>query len=162
MNNALPEGRITGPTDFAQLVRHMFQVAAEESWSQLCLFDPDFSTWPLGERQVVDDLTRWGLSGGSLALLARDFQSLTRLAPRFVQWRRRFDHRFAARVMPKSSTDAPRLAIWSAQWVVVAVDRPGVVYVASREAALRAQIRQEWDSTWPMGMVAFPASTSGL
>lgn len=162
MSDVLPEGRITGPIDFAQWVRQFVHAAADESWPQLCLFDPDFSAWPLGDRQVVDDLTRWGLSGGSLQMMARDFRPLTQRSPRFVEWRRRFDHRFEARAMPRTGADEPKLALWSPQWVLVALDRPGAVYVATREASVRAQLRQEWDSAWPLGAVAFPASTLGL
>lgn len=162
MSESLPEGRITGPTDFAQWIRQLIQAAADESWSQLCVFDPDFNDWPLGEREVVEHLNRWALAGGTLQMMARDFRVLTQRAPRFVDWRRRFDHRFEARSLSRSGADEPRLAVWSGRWALVAVDRPKVVYVASCEASVRAQLHQEWVSTWPMGTVAFPASTLGL
>jgi len=162
MSEALPEGRISGPRDFDALLRRLVRVAADESWPQMCWYDTDFSHWPLGEQQVVDDLTRWSLGGGSLAMMARDFRPLMRMAPRFVTWRRQFDHRFEARVLSRSVSEEPGLAIWSSSWTLVAVDRPRCVFVATSEPAVRAQRRQEWDSSWPLGTAGFPASTLGL
>jgi hypothetical protein len=162
MSEALPEGRISGPRDFEALLRQLVRVAAEQSWPQLCWYDTDFSSWPLGEQQVVDDLTRWSLGGGRLAMMARDFRPLMQLAPRFLTWRRQFDHCVEARVLSKAVPEEPALAVWAPPWALVAVDRPRRVFVATSEPAVRAQRRQEWDSAWPLATVGFPASVLGL
>jgi len=162
MTNDLPEGLIAGPGAWAEAIRAACRAAQSRQWRIVCLADDRFDGWPLGEAAVVATLTEWALGGGQLQLLARDFAPLIRQAPRFVQWRRTFDHRVEARVLPRSFTQETRVAVAAPDWTLVTVNREQWRGVASAEAADRAQSRQWWDSAWPMGLSGFPATTLGL
>lgn len=162
MTDALPQGLLTGPKEWAQAIRAVCQEAHRLQWRALWLADDQFDGWPLGEAAVVAALSEWALGGGHLRLLARDFASLARQSPRFVQWRQTFDHRLEARVLPRSFAQEIRVAVWSPDWSMVAVSRDQWRAVASRDAADCAQSREWWDSAWPMGSPGFPATTLGL
>lgn len=162
MTDTLPEGRLQGPKDLAEVVRATFRQAVLRQWREICIADTDFEGWPLGERSVVDDLGRWAMGGGELRLLARDYRPVRLGAPRFVKWRQTFDHRVSPRTLPRSVGDDFRLMVWTPDWVVVMLDRATSTMVATTDAASRSQQRQAWDSTWPLASPGFPASTLGL
>ncbi len=162
MDEGLPEGRLNGPAAFASLVRDLFGQAERLGLSHIRLCDPDFAGWPLGERPLVDDLTRWALAGGRLQMLGRDYRHLRLHAPRFVDWRRHFDHRFEARVLPRGEGESSRIGILTSDWVAIALDRPHAVWVSTSDRTMRAQMKQEWDSIWPVSSRGFPATTLGL
>ena len=53
---------------------------------------PDFQDWPLNERVVVETLARWAHSRRKLVVFGHNFDSLSRNAPRFAEWRRQWSH----------------------------------------------------------------------
>lgn len=161
-DNALPEGRFTGQADFQRLVRQAFAAAPARGWREMRLAAPDFLDWPLGEREVVDSLTRWMQVGGTLYMMAGDFKGLVAYAPRFVRWRRDFDHRFEARTWPQGGLGEAAMLLWTPEWALVGLDTASRTVVATTDAARRAQLRQAWDSAWQAGAPSFPATVLGL
>ncbi|WP_180683456.1 hypothetical protein [Tepidicella baoligensis] len=161
-DHPLPQGRFTGPADFQRLVRQAFELAPMRGWPEMRLADPDFLHWPLGEREVIDSLTRWMQFGGTLHMMAADFKGLAAYAPRFVPRRQVFDHRFEARTWPPTGLGEAALLLWTPEWVLVGLDAASCTVVATADPARRAQLRQAWDSVWQAATVAFPATVLGL
>jgi hypothetical protein len=158
----LPQGRFSGPADFQRLVRAAVAQAPLRGWREMLWADPDFTHWPLGELAVVEGLTQWMQHGARLCMMAADFRPITLQAPRFVAWRRQFDHRFEARAWPRSGLPEMTMLLWTPDWAVVGMDAQAPTVVATAEAARRAQWRQAWNSAWATGTPAFPASVLGL
>jgi len=81
-----------------------------------------FEDWPLREQQVVRSLDAWARRGRRLTVLARRFDAMARLHPRFVVWRQRWDHLMECRVC-RDVSDAHMLSVlWSPVWVLHQTD----------------------------------------
>ena len=85
-------GLITSQGEFHAALREAFEAAASTGCRELCLCDPDFADWPLGERDVVAQLGRWAGSQRRLTVLAGTFDEVVRRHPRWVEWRRQWSH----------------------------------------------------------------------
>ncbi|MBY0466308.1 MAG: hypothetical protein K2W33_15325, partial [Burkholderiales bacterium] len=96
----LPAGRLEGRDAFDTVLRQAFEAAVKQGWTAWWWADADFADWPLGERATVAALNEWAGSGRRLYLLARDFKRLQAHQPRFVTWRRTWDHLIEARACP--------------------------------------------------------------
>jgi hypothetical protein len=159
---SLLEGRFSGPTEFAQLVRDALATAACEGWSEIVLSDADFDDWPLGERVVSEALHDWSSAGRRCTLLAQRWDVATRRHARFVAWRQRWSHIIDAR----QCADAGRLelpsAIWSPAWVMHRIDVDHGIGHAGREAARRVALRESLDEWLGKSSPGFPATTLGL
>jgi len=95
----LPEHRITtSRAEFHDAIRLVFEHAAATGCRELFLVDADFLEWPLGERGVIDSLSRWAQSHRKLTLLAHRFEEIVRAHPRFAEWRRQWSHVVECRV----------------------------------------------------------------
>ncbi|AVP58516.1 hypothetical protein [Pulveribacter suum] len=160
---ALPEGRFEGREDFRQRVRDALAAAAREGWGELILADADFIDWPLGERDVVDSLQQWSRTGRRCTLLALDYAELVRRHPRFVQWRRQWDHIITCRKAMGSDPLAVPSALWSPAWVLQRRDPVRSVGTTDSEPGRRVQLRETLDE-WleRKSSPAFPASVLGL
>ncbi len=84
--------RISSRSDFHAAVRAALAEAAAEGWREICLCDPDFADWPLGESGLIASLTQWARAPRRLTVLALNFDELSRRHPRFVNWRRQWAH----------------------------------------------------------------------
>lgn len=161
--SSLPVGRFEGREAFRQLVRDAFTCAVREGWPEMVLCDADFGDWPLGEPQVVEQLHQWSGHRRSLTILAANFDVVSRMHPRFVQWRVRWDHLIVARkVRAIGNLDVPSV-LWSGRWALQRLDpvrSNGVtVHDAERLARQREQIDEWLQSRSAPG---FPASVLGL
>ncbi|QPF74420.1 hypothetical protein G8A07_16830 [Roseateles sp. DAIF2] len=161
----LEEGIITGREAYQQTLREALQLAATQGCRELWAMDADFAAWPLGEPEVLATLKQWALPHRKLRLLAAQYDDLRRLHPRFVDWRRSWDHVVAAAEYQREELGsggpvgmllAPGLfslrLLDAAQW------RAAYSVRTADEIAAR-----EWfDAVWQRSSESFPASALGL
>ena len=160
---ALPEGRFEGREEFRQRVRDALATAAREGWGELILADADFVDWPLGEREVVEALQQWSRAGRRCTLLALDYAEVVHRHPRFVQWRRQWDHLVTCRKGTGSDPLALPSALWSPAWVLQRQDPVRSVGTTGSEPGRRVQLREALDEWMERkSSPAFPASVLGL
>ena len=84
----LPVGQFAGGVkSFQALIRQVLAQAAERNWQKLVICDPTYEAWPLGDAQVIDDLSRWIGRSKTLVMLAHRFDAVQARQARFVGWR---------------------------------------------------------------------------
>lgn len=130
---SLPVGRIEGRLALAQTVRLALQCAAREAWPTLILSDANFQHWPLGERAVVDALQTWARRGRHMLVMAREYDTLERLHPRFVTWRRTWAHRLDCRQCRQADPLELPSVLWSPHWFMLQLDRDHAVAIAGTD-----------------------------
>lgn len=159
----LPQGRFVGREAFQQLVRDALGTAATEGWQEIILSDADFHDWPLGERAVVESLQDWAGKGRRMTLLACNYDEVVRRHPRFVQWRRTWDHILNCRRSPTADRlDLPS-TLWSPGWVLQRLDPERCIGMTGIEPERRVLLREtlnEWLQN--KSSPGFPATTLGL
>ena len=77
---------------FHAALRGALEQAATQGCREIWCVDRDFADWPLGERDVVETLSRWAAAHRRLTLLAQHFDELPRRHVRWVQWRMHWAH----------------------------------------------------------------------
>ncbi len=159
---ALLNGTFDGPKEFAQLVRDAIEQAGREGWSEMVWSDPNFEDWPLREKLVIEFLQRWSRTGRRLVMLANSFDAVQRNQPRFVAWRKMWDHVIECRVSKGRDADDLPSAIWSPQWAMRRIDTARSKGVAGTEAQRRVLLKQELDECLRQSSPGFPATTLGL
>ncbi len=159
---SLPSKRFEGREEFRQLVRDALAAAAHEGWRELILSDATFEEWPLGERVVAESLQAWSRTGRSITLLAKNYDDVVRLHPRFVRWRGTWSHIVTAVACP--SVDASELpsAIWSPAWVLERRDIERSNGYCGSEPQRRVALRETINEWLRRASPAFPATTLGL
>lgn len=167
MTNPLPgdplaSGRFSGREAFAQLVREALGRAAQEGWRELILSDASFADWPLRERSVIESLQAWSASGRHLVMLATRYDEVLRLHPRFVAWRKTWDHIVEGRVSRVAvPADFPS-AIWSAGWFMHRLDPQRSIGICGYDHERGVQLKEFLDEVIRNSAPGFPASTLGL
>lgn len=154
---------INGRTAFHDTLRAAFAEAAAVGCAELCLCDPDFSDWPLGERSVVESLAAWVASKRRLTLIAGDFDAIVRRHPRWVAWRRAWAHVVDCRSNPDMlAEELPTILLASELLSVQLVDRVHHRGSVSREPRAILSGRDTVDAVLQRSIEAFPATTTGL
>ncbi len=148
---------------FHRAVRGALDEIAAKGAREVWLVDPSFSDWPLGERAVVETLTRWAYAHRRLTVMAQSFDSFHRDHPRWVQWRVHWSHVVACKqVHEEDATQMPTLLL-APGVVAVRLHDPinyrGRVY---RSAAQWVRERELVDALEQRSADAFPATTLGL
>ena len=161
-SSALLQGRFSGATDFAELIRLAFSAAAAEGWREIIISDSSFEDWPLGERRVAQALNGWSRAGRKLTMLAKTYTEVTRRHARFVTWRRTWAHLVECRGNSGLSVDDFPSALWSPVWVLQRVDLGHCSGIAGAEAARRVALREQLDECLRRSSPAFPATTLGI
>jgi hypothetical protein len=143
-----------------QALRHAQAVSAR----RLCWCDADFASWPLGDAEWVELLTRWARAGRrELVMVATDYEPLARLHPRFAAWRRDFAHMVRCLVPEESlATPLPTLWIDSADQVVRVFDREHWRGRAGFERVDRQHALEEFDAIAQRATAGFATVTLGL
>ena len=159
---ALLEGRFTGRTEFAELIRQSLAVAAAQGWREIICCDPDFADWPLGERAVAQALNDWSASGGKFTMLAGNYDAVPRRHARFVTWRRTWSHLIECRTSAASPADRLPSALWSPGWVFERLDLERSRGVAGSDAARRTLLKERLNEYLANSSAAFPATVLGL
>lgn len=159
---ALPTGRLQGRQVFTDTVRLAFEVAADQGWSHITLSDADFADWPLGERAVVEALNRWARRGRTLKMLARHYDQLRLLHPRFVQWRVTWSHLVEAHACVGAAGAELPSAIGTPVWTLERLDPLRNTLVGSVDAERRVALQERVNECWHRSTPSFPASQLGL
>ncbi|MDF1486525.1 hypothetical protein PY257_15275 [Ramlibacter sp. H39-3-26] len=158
----LPQGRFAGRDAFRQLVRDALACAAREGWRELLLCDASFEDWPLGERAVAETLLAWSRNGRRLTLLACGYAGLQRQHPRFVAWRRTWDHIIECRGCRQADPLEFPSVVWSPAWTLQRLDTRHSTGWCGSEPERRVQVRECVDEWLRKSAAAFPATTLGL
>ncbi|MDP3708794.1 MAG: hypothetical protein Q8R56_12045 [Polaromonas sp.] len=159
---ALLEGRFTGRTEFAELIRQALAVAAVQGWREIILCDPGFEDWPLGERAVAQALNDWAKAGRKLTILAKNYDEVQRRHMRFVAWRRTWSHLVECRAnVSTPATDMPS-ALWGPGWTFERTDLQRCTGVAGTDVARRVALKQRLNALLLKSAPAFPSTTLGL
>jgi hypothetical protein len=158
----LLEGAFAGPQAFAQLVRDALATAAHEGWVEMVWSDATFEDWPLREKAVVESLQAWARSGRRLVLLARSYDSLRLLHPRFVSWRVMWDHIIECRVCKSVDASEFPSAMLSRTWSMRRLDLARSTGRAGYETRRRLQLQEALDECRRQSAPGFSASVLGL
>lgn len=159
---ALLEGRFSGRTEFAEMIRQAFAAAAAQGWREMVLCDPDFEAWPLGERVVAQALNDWSSTGRKLTMMAKNYDEVLRKHARFVVWRRTWAHIVECRGSAATPADSMPSALWSPGWVFERLDLQRCAGLAGSDVARRVALKERLNERLLNSSPAFPATTLGL
>ena len=159
---SLPSGRFSGRLAFEELVVSAFQQAASEGWSEIMLSDANFADWPLNQRVVIDSLSAWAGAGRRLTLLANRYDAFQRHHPRFVAWRRTWDHLVEARVCDEPVHGDVPSAIWSPSWCLRRTDPVHQVGFCGADRAMNVNLKETLTERLRTSAPGFPSSVLGL
>jgi len=154
---------ITTRSEFHDALRKAIAEAADQGCRELLLCDDDFADWPLGERQVVEDLTRWASSHRSFTIVARHFDEIARRHARWVEWRRTWAHIVQCRA--NNELEAGQMPVMLLAPGVVSVrlfDADVPRGAVSRERADAIVWREAVDAVLQRSEESFPATRLGL
>jgi hypothetical protein len=155
-------GAFSGPTEFANVIRDAIACAAREGWPSMVWSDASFEDWPLGERVVIESLQAWAGKGRHLLILAHRYDSVLKHKPRFVGWRKAWDHIVECRLCKTVDTSEMPSALWSPQWALRRLDPVRCTGFAGLEPQQRVRLREELDECMLQSSPGFPATTLGL
>lgn len=155
-------GSFSGPTEFAELIRHTLARAASEDWACMVWSDPNFEDWPVGERAVIESLQAWARGGRQLLMLAHSYESVLRYKPRLVSWRKTWDHIVECRVCKTVDASEMPSALWSPHWAMRRLDVVRCTGVGGLEPQRRVLLKEELDECRRQSAPGFSATTLGL
>jgi hypothetical protein len=162
MSTDIP-GLITSRGEFHEALRAALNEAADAGSAQLWLSDPHFAEWPLGERAVVDALTRWAQSSRRLTMLAATFDEVGRRHPRWVAWRRDWSHIVSCRTNHElESADVPTLLCASGTVSVRLSDPVHHRGRYSHDKSEQLRCKELFDAVSQRSEEVFSATTTGL
>ena len=163
MSDRPPPRIITSRTEFHDALRQSFELVANEGCREVFIADPTFADWPLGERAVIESLTRWAYAHRKLTVLAQNFDDFTRRHPRWVEWRRQWAHVVECRAL--ADDDAGKLTgLFLAPGLVTLRVLDAEHYRASLsfDPADAIRVRDNLDALLQRSEEAFPATNLGL
>ena len=158
----LPSKRFEGRDEFRQLVRDALARAAQEGWREIILADATFEEWPLGERVVADALQAWAKTGRTLTLMAKSYDEVLRMHPRFVRWRGTWSHIVTAIGCSSADVNDFPSALWSPGWVLERRDLVRSNGYCGSEPERRVMLRESLNEWMRQSSPAFPATQLGL
>ncbi len=154
---------ITTRSAFHDALRSAVGEVADRGCLELWLVDTDFADWPLGERAVIENLTRWAQSHRRLTLIAQNFDEVVRRHPRFVEWRRQWSHVVHCRTNTElEAGQMPTLLLAPGVVLVRLSDAVHWRGVRSSDPADLILARETIDAVLQRSAEAFPATTLGL
>lgn len=160
----LPVSRIiSSRAEFHDALREAFDFVAEQGCREVFIADPSFADWPLGERAVIESLTRWAYAHRKLIVLAESFDDFQRRHPRWVEWRRQWAHVVECRAV--SSDDAGQLkGLFLAPGLLTlrVLDPEHYRASLSFDPVDSTRVRDGFDALLQRSEEAFPATTLGL
>lgn len=163
MSDRPPPRIITSRNEFHDALRQSFDLVANEGCREVFIADPTFADWPLGERGVIESLTRWAYAHRKLTVLAQNFDDFTRRHPRWVEWRRQWAHVVECRAL--ADDDAGKLAgLFLAPGLVTLRVLDAEHYRASLsfDPTDAIRVRDNLDALLQRSEEAFPATNLGL
>ena len=150
-------------SDFHDALRAAFAEAAQVGCREIWIVDDDFADWPINERAVIDDLTRWAGAHRTLTVVARSFDELARRHARWVQWRRQWSHVVHCRTNNDlEAGQMPTILLAPGLTSVRLFDRVNYRGSVSNGKADEVRWREDIDAVLQRSEEAFPATTLGL
>jgi hypothetical protein len=154
---------LSSRSEFHDALRDALELAATQGCRELIISDATFADWPLGERGVVDALTRWAYAHRRLTVLAHNYDDVPRRHPRWVAWRRQWDHVISCRALPEAQPEQiPGLLIATGLVTVRVFDAVHYRASVSTDHADEVRARELIDALLQQSNEAFPASALGL
>ncbi|MEP7056877.1 MAG: hypothetical protein ABI809_03780 [Caldimonas sp.] len=154
---------ITSLREFQDEVRGAIAQAAAVGAAEILLSDKDFADWPLGERAVIEDLTRWAHSRRRLTLVAHDFGVIARRHARWGEWRRQWSHLVDCRTDHElDRAQVPTICLVPGVVCIRVVDPVEERGLVSYEPVDAVACREAIDAVLQRSTEAFPATTLGL
>jgi hypothetical protein len=154
---------ITSRAEFHDALRAAFGAAADAGCREIWLCDDDFADWPLSERGVVEQLTRWAQSHRSFTVIARNFDAVARRHARWVEWRRTWSHVVHCRANDELEVgQMPSMLLAPGATSVRLADPVHYRGSVSSEAADAIVWREMLEEILQRSEAAFPATTLGL
>lgn len=149
--------------EFHDALREALAEAADHGCRELCLADEDFADWPLGERAVVQTLTRWAQSHRRMTLVASHFDEIVRRHARWAEWRVQWSHIVECRSFEEAEAgQIPTLLLGVDRVCVRLVDPVHHRGSLSRETGDLVRQRESFDAVLQRSTVAFPPTILGL
>jgi len=162
--DAAPTRRvIASRSEFHDALRGAFALAASSGARNIWLSDEDFADWPLGERQIVEQLSQWADSHRRLTLIAHTFDEVVRRHGRWTEWRRQWAHVVECRTNQElEAAQHPTICLIADQLSVRLSDAVRHRGMISTEAADAVACREAIDAALQRSVETFPATTLGL
>jgi hypothetical protein len=163
MSELPPSRIITSRSEFHEALREAFALAADEGCREVFIADPNFADWPLGDRSVIESLTRWAYAHRKLTVLAEHFDEFPRRHVRWVTWRRQWAHVVDCRAL--AEVDAGQLqGLFLAPGLVTlrVLDPEHYRASLSFDPADAIRVRDHLDALLQRSEEAFPATNLGL
>jgi hypothetical protein len=152
----------SGPNEFAKAIRAALACAAREGWPSMVWSDASFEDWPLGERVVIESLQAWAGKGRHLLILAHRYDSILKYKPRFVGWRKTWDHIIECRVCKTVDYSEMPSALWSPSWALRRLDPVRCTGLAGLEPQQRVSLKEDLDECQRQSSPGFSVTTLGL
>ncbi|NBX21921.1 MAG: hypothetical protein EBR58_11340 [Betaproteobacteria bacterium] len=159
---SLVAGAFSGPAEFAQGIRDFITLAADQKWPHMVWSDIDFEDWPLRERSVAEALNKWAGPGRTLTMLAKRYNRVTLLHPRFVQWRVTWSHLVDCRVVKHLDDSEMPSALLGPEWFLHRRELTRSIGVGGRDVPARVALTELLDECKRQSSPGFPATTLGL
>ncbi|HEX3138928.1 MAG TPA: hypothetical protein VHQ87_02675 [Rhizobacter sp.] len=164
MIDEVPPSRIiTSRGEFHDALRQSFALMADQGCREVFVADPSFADWPLGERAVLESLTRWAYAHRKLTVLAQTFDEFPRRHTRWVEWRRQWAHVVECRAL--ADDDAGKLTglfLVPGLLTLRVLDAEHYRASLSFEPADAIRVRDNLDAFLQRSEEAFPVTTLGL
>lgn len=160
----LAEGTIDGWRDFADRVCAALAWGAARSLG-LVLSDPDFRSWPLGDRAVVGAMQHWALSqkGQRLTVLLADAESIPRHHPRWLIWRRDWAHRVSVHQADAGQvSEVPTMLLLGQELGLRVLEPLRGRGIWTRDPSTLSRWREDIDAILQRSHPALPVTTLGL
>lgn len=160
----LPTSRIiTSRSEFHDALKEAVAFVADKGCREVFIADPAFSDWPLSDRSVLENLSRWAFTHRKLTVLAESFDEFPRRHPRWVEWRRQWAHVVECRAVDEA--DIGQLSgLFLAPGLITLRVLDAEHYRASLsfDPADGTRIRDALDALLQRSEEAFPVTTLGL
>jgi hypothetical protein len=154
---------ITSRSEFHQGLRDAFAHAATIGCREIWIADDHFGDWPLNEPALIDDLTKWAMAHRRFSVIARDFDTVARRHPRWVQWRRQWSHVVSCHANQElEAGQMPCLVLAPGSLSLRLFDPIRFRGVLTDEPADALVWREAVDAVLQRSQEAFPATTLGL
>ena len=148
---------------FHQALRDAFAEAAAIGCREILMCDDHFADWPLNEVEVVEHLAQWATAQRKITVLARNFEQIARLHPRWVAWRRTRSHVIECRSNNElEAGQMPTLLLMPGVLTLKLVDAVNYRGSVSRHAGDAVLARESFDAVLQRSEEAFPATDLGL
>lgn len=149
--------------EFHDAVRSAFAEAAATGCREIFLCNDDFADWPLNEPLLVEHLVQWSSPHRKLVILARNFEEVARLHPRWVAWRRSWSHVVECRVNNElEAGQMPTLLLMPGLLTLRLVDDVHCRGSVSRHLGDAVRAREQFDGIYQRSEEGFPATNLGL